>query len=85
MIRANAFIKRYSVVNLRGAFWAMTHDGKLNSESFILFLKNFMRGRRSRVFLVADGHPAHRAKGVRSIWPICATDGNYISCRMPPT
>lgn len=53
-----------SAVNVRGAFWAMTYDGKLNAESFVLFLKNFMRSRRSRVFLVVDGHPAHRAKCV---------------------
>lgn len=51
-----------SAINARGAFWAMTYDGKLNAESFVLFLKNFMKGRQSRVFLVVDGHPAHRAK-----------------------
>ena len=31
---------------------------------FILFLRNFLKGRRSKVFLVVDGHPAHRAKRV---------------------
>lgn len=53
-----------SAVNARGAFWAATYDGKLNAESFVLFLKNFMKGRK-RVFLIVDGHPAHTAKAVQ--------------------
>ena len=55
-------INAISAVNAQGAFWAMTYDGKLNAESFVLFLKNFMRRRHKPVFLVVDGHPAHRAK-----------------------
>ena len=51
-----------SAVNARGEFWAATYDGKLNAESFVLFLENFMEGRTEKVFLVLDGHPAHKAK-----------------------
>jgi transposase len=54
-----------SAVNARGAFWAATYDGKLNAESFVLFLGNFMKGRRGKVFLVVDGHPAHKANAVK--------------------
>lgn len=54
-----------SAVNARGEFWATTYDGKLNAESFVLFLKNFMKGRSGKVFLVLDGHPSHKAKLVR--------------------
>ena len=46
-----------SAVNTRGEFWAATYDGKLNAESFVLFVKNFMEARRGRVFLVLDNHP----------------------------
>jgi len=53
-----------SAVNARGAFWAVTYDGKLNAASFVLFLRDFMRGRSGKVFLVLDGHPAHKAKVV---------------------
>ena len=53
-----------SAVNARGEFWAATYDGKLNAESFVLFLENFMKGRSGKVFLVLDGHPAHKAKVV---------------------
>ena len=51
-----------SAVQAHGAFWAATYDGQLNAESFVLFLKNFMKGRTGKVFLVVEGHPAHTAK-----------------------
>lgn len=51
-----------SAVNARGEFWAATYDGKLNAESFVLFLQNFMKGRQGKIFLILDGHPAHTAK-----------------------
>lgn len=51
-----------SAVNARGEFWAATYDGKLNAESFVLFLDNFMQSQSGKVFLVLDGHPAHKAK-----------------------
>ena len=54
-----------SAVNARGAFGAVTYEGKLNAESFVLFLRNFMKGRSGKVFLVFDGHPAHKAKMVK--------------------
>jgi transposase len=54
-----------SAVNARGEFWAATYTGKLNAEAFVAFLQNFMHGRAGRVFLVVDGHPAHKAKVVK--------------------
>jgi len=53
-----------SAVNARGEFWAATYDGKLNAESFVLFLQNFMKGRPGKIFLVVDGHPSHTSKAV---------------------
>jgi transposase len=54
-----------SAVTASGAFWAATYTGKLNAESFVVFLKNFMKGRRHKVLLVVDGHPAHKANLVK--------------------
>ena len=54
-----------SAVNARGEFWAATYTGKSNAESFVAFLKNFMKGRPGTVFLVVDGHPAHKANRVK--------------------
>jgi transposase len=54
-----------SAVNARGEFWAATYTGKLDAEAFLAFLENFMQGRTGKVFLVVDGHPAHKAKLVK--------------------
>ena len=56
-----------SAVNARGEFWAATYTGKLNAEAFVAFLQNFMKGRRRKVFLVVDGHPAHKANRVTDL------------------
>ena len=54
-----------SAVNARGEFWAATYTGKLNAEAFVAFLKNFIKGRPGKIFLVVDGHPAHKANSVK--------------------
>jgi len=54
-----------SALNARGEFWAATYTGKLNAEAFVAFLQNFMRARSGKVFLVVDGHPAHKANIVK--------------------
>lgn len=55
-------INAISAVNILGAFWYAVYSGKLNKTLFITFLKDFLQRRRRPVFLVVDGHPAHRAK-----------------------
>ena len=55
-----------SAVNARGEFWAVTYTGKLDAEAFVAFLVNFLRGRTGKVFLVVDGHPAHKANLVKA-------------------
>lgn len=60
-------INAISAVNARGAFWAATYTGKLNAEAFVAFLENFMRERTGKVFLVVDGHPAHKANSVKQL------------------
>lgn len=43
----------------------MTYSGKLNAESFVAFLENFMSSQDGKIFLVVDGHPAHKASRVK--------------------
>jgi transposase len=71
-----------SAVNASGAFWAATYPGKLDSETFVIFLRNFMKGRRTKVFLVVDGHPAHKAKVVKDY--IAQTQGRLELYFLPP-
>jgi transposase len=40
----------------------MVVRGGIGANVFITFLKRLMYGRRRPVFLIVDGHPAHRAK-----------------------
>jgi len=55
-------VNAISAVNARGEFWYKVYTQRLNKELFLAFLKDFLRGRRIPVFLVVDGHPAHRAR-----------------------
>lgn len=55
-------VNAISAVNARGEFWYEIYGERLNAERFVTLLRNFMRGRQSRVLMVLDGHPAHRAK-----------------------
>ena len=55
-----------SAVNARGEFWAATYTSKLNAELFVVFLESFMACQTGKVFLVVDGHPAHKAKLVQN-------------------
>jgi transposase len=55
-------VNAISAVNARGEFWFKIYTQRLNKERFLHFLKAFMRGRQIPVFLVIDGHPAHRAR-----------------------
>jgi len=53
-----------SAVNSRGEFWAATYDGKLDSELFVEFLKDFLKSQGGTIFLVLDGLAAHKSKVV---------------------
>lgn len=57
-------VNAISAVNARGEFWYEIYTDRLNATRFLKLLRNFMRRRRSPVFLVLDGHPAHTAKAV---------------------
>lgn len=55
-------VNAISAVNARGAFWYEVFTGRFNASRFILFLRNFLKFKRRSVFLIVDGHPAHRAR-----------------------
>ena len=57
-------VSAISTVNALGEFWFEIYTERLNATRFAELLKHFMRRRRSPVFLVLDGHPAHIAKSV---------------------
>lgn len=71
-----------SAVNSRGEFWAMTYDGKLDSESFVEFLKDFMKSQRGTIFLVLDGLAVHKSKVVEKY--LATVDGRLELHPLPP-
>ena len=58
-------VNAISAVNARGEFWFKVFTKSLNKDRFVEFLHAFLRRRRAPVFLVVDGHPAHRARVVK--------------------
>src|SRR5512145_406712 len=55
-------VNAISAVTARGEFWFEIYTHRLNAAGFVELLRRFMRGRRNRVMLILDGHPAHHAK-----------------------
>lgn len=53
-----------SAVNPQGNFRFMCVQGRVNAGVFIDFLERMMRTTESKVFLIVDGHPSHKAKKV---------------------
>jgi transposase len=55
-----------SAVNALGHFRFMTIEGRLNATVFRDFLSRLIKGVDRKIFLIVDGHPAHKAKMVRN-------------------
>ena len=58
-------VNAISAVNALGAFWYNVYTGRFNAGRFKEFLTDFLRYRRRPVFLVVDGHPAHKANLIK--------------------
>jgi len=53
-----------SAVSAQGEFRFMTVKGRVGAAQFIEFIKRLIHGVDRMVFLIVDGHPAHKAKKV---------------------
>lgn len=53
-----------SAVSAQGEFRFMTVRGRIGADQFIEFIKRLLHGMDRMVFLIVDGHPAHKAKSV---------------------
>jgi len=53
-----------SAVSAQGEFRFMTVRGRVGAAQFIEFIKRLLHGVERMVFLIVDGHPAHKAKSV---------------------
>lgn len=50
-----------SAVSAQGEFRFMVVKGRIASSQFIAFIKRLIQGAKRMVFLIVDGHPAHKA------------------------
>jgi transposase len=71
-----------SAISPKGSLRFMVVRGGVGARVFIEFLKRLMHGRRRAVFLVVDGHPAHRSKSAKSY--VDSLDGKLKLFFLPP-
>lgn len=58
-------VNMISAIDARGSLRFMVSEKAFNGEVFIEFLRRLIAGRSKPVFLIVDGHPAHKAKKVK--------------------
>jgi transposase len=75
-------VNAISAVNAKGAFWSSVYTGTFNAQRFMGILKDFLKGRRGKVYLVVDGHPRHKANKVKEY--VQATRGRLELHFLPP-
>jgi transposase len=71
-----------SAISPKGSLRFMVVRGGVGARIFIAFLKRLMYGRRRAVFLIVDGHPSHRSKGVRNY--VASLGGKLKLFFLPP-
>jgi transposase len=65
-------IKMVSAISQRGGIKFMVHEGSMNGETFVEFLKGLLHDIPGKIFLVVDGSSVHRAKVVKKFVGSCA-------------
>lgn len=71
-----------SAVSAQGEFRFMLHDGSVGAKVFREFLKRLLAGAPHPIFLIVDGHPAHKAKLVCEF--VAAQEGKQKIFYLPP-
>lgn len=60
-------INAVSAVTESGKFWFEVYSGSMNATRFVEVIRKMLRWRRRPLYLVVDGHPAHRSKMVEEL------------------
>ena len=71
-----------SAVSPQGEFHFMLHDGTVSAEIFREFLKRLLIEATKPVFLIADGHPIHKAKLIKTFVEV--QNGRLKQFYLPP-
>jgi transposase len=70
-----------SAVSAQGALRFMIHEGTVNAAVFIDFCRRLLRDADGPVYLVVDGHPAHRARATTEF--VASTEGRLRLFLLP--
>lgn len=71
-----------SAISPRGELRFMVHEGSVNAEVFLTFLKRLMIGATAPIFLIVDGHSIHKAKTIKDF--VESTNGMLEIFYLPP-
>ncbi len=71
-----------SAISAKGLMRFMTFKGKLNGDKFIEFLKRLIYNADKPIYLIVDGHPAHKSTNVRQF--VESTKGKLQLFFLPP-
>lgn len=71
-----------SAVSAQGEFRFMITDGRVGAHVFIKFLRRLLHNADRPIFLIVDGHPAHKAVAVRKF--VEAQQGKLCLFFLPP-
>jgi transposase len=74
-------VNMISAVTAQGALRFAVYDGNLNAQVFIDFCKRLMHDAPGPVYLVIDGHPAHRATATKKF--VAGTEGRLRLFLLP--
>ena len=70
-----------SAVSANGALRFAVYEGTTNAATFIDFCKRLLHDVSGPVYLIVDGHPAHRATAVKQY--VTSTEGRLKLFRLP--
>jgi transposase len=78
---ARLSVNMLSAVSAQGALRFRVHEGTVNAAVFIDFCKRLLRDHSGPVYLVVDGHPAHRARATTQF--VASTEGRLKLFLLP--
>jgi transposase len=74
-------VNMISAVSAKGALRFAVYEGNTNAATFINFCKRLLHDAAGPVYLIVDGHPAHRATAVQQY--VASTEGRLKLFRLP--
>ena len=74
-------VNMISAVSAKGALRFAVYEGNTNAATFINFCKRLLHDAPGPVYLIVDGHPAHRAAAVQQY--VASTGGRLKLFRLP--